>query len=115
MNGHYVRSRAQWLHEGEKPTKFFCSLEKGNYINKTLKCLRKNDGTYINDQKEILTQFQKYYKKLFKACDGQPENLNLEDIFLSTKFNKLSHVQAKSIEGELKLDELNVVLKKHET
>ena len=37
MKGHYVRSRAQWLLDEEKPTKLFCSLEKRSYISKTLK------------------------------------------------------------------------------
>ena len=29
-----IRSRAQWLNDGEKPSKYFCSLEKYNYIEK---------------------------------------------------------------------------------
>ena len=35
-----VRSRVQWLIQGEKPTKYFCSLEKNNYIEKTIKCIQ---------------------------------------------------------------------------
>ena len=41
MKGHYVRSRVQWLHEGERPTKYFCSLEQHNYLNKTIKKVKK--------------------------------------------------------------------------
>ena len=37
MKGHYIRSRVQWLQLGEKPSKYFCSLEKQNCINRTLK------------------------------------------------------------------------------
>ena len=111
MKGHYVRSRAQWLLDGEKPTKFFCSLEKRNYINKTLKRIKRYDGTYITKQKDILTEFQMYYKKLFKSYDNQLEDLNLKHLFCDTEINKLNESQAKSLEGELQLEELNTVLK----
>jgi hypothetical protein len=32
-----VRSRARWVEEGEKPTKYFCHLESRNFLNKTIK------------------------------------------------------------------------------
>ena len=111
MQGHYVRSRAQWLPEGEKPSKYFCSLEKGNYINKTLKRLKRNDGTYISNQKNILAEFQKYYKKLFNSNDNQMEEPDLKQLLNKMDTNKLSKDQAESLEGELKLTELNTVLK----
>ena len=28
MNGSMIRSKARWLQSGEKPTKYFCNLEK---------------------------------------------------------------------------------------
>ena len=38
MQGVATRARIQWLKEGEKPSIFFCSLEKCNFIEKTIKC-----------------------------------------------------------------------------
>ena len=32
-----VRSKLQWLHDGEKPSNFFCNLENKNFIEKTIK------------------------------------------------------------------------------
>ena len=53
-----------------------------------------------------------YYKKLFKSYDNQLEDLNLKHLFCDTEINKLNESQAKSVEGELQLEELNTVLKK---
>ena len=40
LKGQWVRSRTQWNIEGEKPTKYFCSLETKNYLSKTIKHLK---------------------------------------------------------------------------
>ena len=34
LNGIMIRSCAQWLSEGEKPSSYFCSLEKFYYTEK---------------------------------------------------------------------------------
>lgn len=36
IKGLFVRSKVKWIENGEKPTKYFLSLEKRNYINKTV-------------------------------------------------------------------------------
>ena len=36
MQGVATRARIQWLKEGEKPSRLFCSLEKRNFIEKLL-------------------------------------------------------------------------------
>ena len=40
IKGQQVRSKLQWLKEGEKPTKYFCNLENKNFIEKTVKKLQ---------------------------------------------------------------------------
>ena len=51
MRGHQVHFRVQWLSEGERPTKYFCSLEHRNYIDKTINKVIKEDGSVLTDQK----------------------------------------------------------------
>ena len=36
IKGMILRSKLQWIEEGEKPTKFFANLEKKNYVNKLI-------------------------------------------------------------------------------
>ena len=44
LKGHMVRSRAQYIDQGEKPTKYFCALEKHNYVSKIITNLELNNG-----------------------------------------------------------------------
>ena len=36
VNGFITRLRIHWLHEGEKPTSFYCQLESKTYTNQTI-------------------------------------------------------------------------------
>ena len=78
MNGLMLRSRAQWLREGEKPSKYFCSLEKFYYTEKTIRKLTRQDGQVITDQKEILNEVKGYYQNLFKNKDSEIDEINTE-------------------------------------
>ena len=31
LQGHIIRSRAQWIEQGEKPSRYFCKLESRNF------------------------------------------------------------------------------------
>ena len=42
--GKLVRSRAQWVDEGEKSTKYFCELESKNYTSKIIPKVEKDNG-----------------------------------------------------------------------
>ena len=53
-----LRSKVQYYEEGEKATKFFCNLEKRNYINKVITKLNVNGKTIMNPDK-ILSEPKK--------------------------------------------------------
>ena len=69
IRGHMIRSRAQWIDEGEKPSKFFCNLEKYNYASKIIPYLQNIDGSFIYDQKSILNETEKFYSNLYSNAD----------------------------------------------
>ena len=54
MEGLLIRTHARWIEDGEKATKYFCNLEKRNYINKTVTHIITDNGNEITEQKEIL-------------------------------------------------------------
>ena len=110
MKGHFVRSRTQWATEGEKPTKYFCSLENKNFIEKTVKCLKVKD-TYITEQKQILHEMKAFYSQLYSNRDQELTKPNLNDLFQDIDIRKLTPSEANELEGPITLDELSSTLK----
>ena len=53
LKGNMIRSRAKWLSEGEKPSRYFCALEKHLYMEKTIRKLVTDDGKVIHDHTKI--------------------------------------------------------------
>ena len=56
----------QYYEEGEKATKFFCNLEKHNYINKVITKLNVNGKTIMNPDKILLEQ-KNYYANIYSS------------------------------------------------
>ena len=69
LNGVLVCSRANWLKNGKKPSKYLCSLERKNYVEKTIKQLKIDNDSITTGQKEILKEIQTYYSNLFISCN----------------------------------------------
>ena len=113
LKGSFIRSRAKWIDEGEKPTKYFCNLEKQHSSSKTIPYIINNDGQSICDQKEMLTEAAKYYKTLYTETVKNETNSN-SDIFdeLEQIQNvKLSNDESQSLEGLLTMEEISATLK----
>ena len=113
LKGSFIRSRAKWIDEGEKPTKYFCNLEKQHSSSKTIPYIINNDGQSICDQKEMLTEAAKYYKTLYTETVKNETNSN-SDIFdeLEQMQNvKLSNDESQSLEGLLTMEEISATLK----
>ena len=83
------RSRAQWIREGEKNTKYFFSIEKRNYGAKTMKRLR--DGNrIITEQGEILRHQQAFYEALYTSnSDTSFQLTNTSGIRVTEEQNKI--------------------------
>ena len=64
LKGHMVRARVQWSHLGERPTKFFCSLEQKHYIEKTVRKIQTEERRIITDQADILKEIEHFYSQI---------------------------------------------------
>ena len=85
IKGQLTRTRLQWLNEGEKPTSFFCNLERKQYIEKTIRKIKKSDGTIITEQQKVLNEIQRFYSNLFQNCDRDLKNENISNLLNSLK------------------------------
>lgn len=69
LKGKLVRSRVQWIQEGEKPTNYFCGLESRNFMSKIIPKVEKENGEIITKQKDILNEVKYFYDNLYKKRD----------------------------------------------
>ena len=65
LNVFFIRSRSNWIDNGEKVTNYFCNLEKQHVASKTMHCIEKENGINIFYQKEILKETKQFYKNLY--------------------------------------------------
>ena len=76
--GAYIRAKARYRIEGEKPSKLFCALEKHNAIQKHIPKLivEKNDiKTELTEQKAIEAEIHDYYSDLFSNKDTSDQKI----------------------------------------
>lgn len=59
------RSKVKCVEEGEKPTKYFFTLEKRNYEKNIVTELKGSDGEIISGIRQINKQIEDYYKSFF--------------------------------------------------
>ena len=108
IKGQMVRARVNWLKEGEKPTKYFCSLENKNFVEKTMKKVKLSDGSVVVEQKEVLHHLGRFYSKLFENKDS---NLDFEKLKKLLKDLKIPRINCHNIGTPITVEELSAVLK----
>ena len=107
MEGVLLRSKARYIAEGEKVTKYFCNMEKINFVSKTMSKLVKQDGTVINKKEEIEEEANGFYEQLYKKRNVQ--GCEISDLVRERP--QLSQEEANPIEGELNYKEAGRILK----
>lgn len=110
LRGHILRSKVQLIEDGEKPSKFFCNLEKHNYLSKVIPKLEKDTSEVVTSQSEIIQEIHNYYKDLYSCKDKELLNNDLESEFKNLNTSKLSSTESLSIEGELSYSEASKTL-----
>ena len=107
MQGVLLRSRARWITEGEKITKYFCGLEKRNYISKQMLKLTLSNGEELYETHDINKEVKTFYKRLYS--DRNFRNCKILDMV--ENIPTLTLQEKLSLEGEITLDEASLALK----
>ena len=106
-----LQVRAREYCDSEKPTKFFCNLEKRNSIKKTVHKITVKDKI-ITDQKEILGELKNFYENLLTS--KQDPNTIGEKFLNKDNINKLTELDRLQCEGQISNFEVKQVLLKME-
>ena len=107
MEGVLLRSRARWIADGEKITKYFCGLEKRNYVRKQMTKLALNNGEEIYESKDIIKEVKVFYERLYS--ERQVEDSEILD--MAQDIPMLTLQEKTSLEGEITSDEASLALK----
>ena len=111
--GAQIRSKVEYIEEGEKSTKYFLNLEKARQSRKTVKSLNV-EGKTITDKYEILEEEVKFYQKLYSS-DGI-HTCDINNYLDNTAFTStLTNQEASSCEGNFKIKELTEAIQEMKT
>ena len=99
IEGVKIRSRARWIEEGEKASKYFCNMENRNYISKMMPKLIKDDGSLVSEQEDIINETKTFYENLYSYKDV--DDVDLETILNFDDISKLDENQKHDLEGKI--------------
>ena len=108
IKGMMIRSRLQWIQDGEKPSKYFCGLENRNFVSKRMSFIETENNTILFEQDDLIKETQSFYESLYKKRDT--DTISLEEII--NEPIKLNDREKQNLEGLITFQEAVEVLKK---
>ena len=69
------RSKCLWVEKGERLTKYFFNLEKRNYSRRVFSELELEEGEVITNEKQILSEIENYFVKLYSSKTDVSRNI----------------------------------------
>ena len=111
LEGSLVRSRARWVEQGEKSSRYFCNLENRNFTSKRMTSLVNRKGEEITEYNHINNEVYNFYKNLYSNKESEIEDVDLDQI-LSPETPKLTDNEAFSLEGHITFKEAQKSLNK---
>jgi len=111
IQGQMIRSKVRHLNHGERPTKYFASLEKTQQSDRLIDGLRDGQGTVYQDTDGMLGATADFYKDLYSE-DLNPSRSDHQHLFFnSLPEKKLSLSDLNDLDRPLTLQELSSALK----
>ena len=112
IEGILVRSRAEWLEEGERPTRYFFQLYSSNAQRSKISSIHNSSGVVVSSQDEIEQAHVDFYSSLFSE---EPVDMVFQDYLLSSLSRQLSPHQSSLCEGTMTIDEISFAVKSMNT
>jgi len=110
--GILIRSRAEWLEDSDRPTRYFFQLQSSNAQKSHMSSIYDSSGAEVSSQEEIEQAHVDFYSSLFSE---EPVDLNFPNHLLSSLSCQLSPDQSSLCEGALTIDEISFAVKNMNT
>lgn len=107
LEGIKIRSRAEWLEEGEKPSRYFFKLGRERFDQNCVFSIYDSSGTEVSDRAGLINAHEVFYANLFSR-----EEIDLftqQELFSNLSLH-LSEDDRDRCEGLLSLSELTTAL-----
>ena len=109
--GAMIRSRAKFIEDGEKCTKFFLNLEKKNHELKNIRCLLCEDDSILTEPEAILEKQKEYYENLYTE-PSESASIEPNAYFLdNANIQQLDDTSKLDCEKDITLEECSMALK----
>ena len=112
IQGAIIRSKAKFIEEGERSTKYFYDLEKHNVSKKQMRKMKLQSGETTTDFRKILESQKDFYSKLYTSHNTGDADYGrfLENSSLPC----ITQIEKDLCDVDLSLDELKAALKTFE-
>ena len=100
VEGAMYHSRCKWETHKDTISKFFFNLEKRQYCNKTMTCIKLDSGELCTDQKRILQEQRNFYEQLHIS------NPDISFTLVNDTGVKLTAMQKQLLELPIDIDEI---------
>ena len=109
LEGSKIRSRVQWLEEGETPSKYFLRLENEKHAKSFVSSVFNSAGVEVSSLPEMIDVHSTFYADLF-SCGNI--DLQSQNELFSHVTARLSDSESSSCEGPLTLAEVAEALRR---
>ena len=109
LEGSKIRSRVEWLEEGETPSKYFLCLENERYAKSFVSSVYNSAGVEVSFLPEMIAAHTAFYTDLFSR--GNIDLKSQQELF-SHVTSCLSEAESSSCEGPLILAEVSEALRR---
>ena len=92
----------------KKITKYFCGLEKKNFVSKQMNKIIAKHGRILTQTNAILEETKQFYEFLYK--NRKTEDCKIEQLI--KEYPKIAEEEAENLEGKITVEEATCVLKR---